>query len=400
MLVDFGSLVEIVSERKPADLSEIDNYVSTDTMLRNFGGVQKATTMPATGNVTVYHPSEILFSNIRTYFRKVWKANCLGTCSNDVLVFRSRDTRKLLNHFLFHVCRSDVFIEFTVQTSKGAKMPRGDKEAIKGFQFPLPSIKVQKEISAVLGSLDEKIEVNRRMNETLEAMARALFKDWFVDFGPTRAKMQHREPYLTREIWDLFPDTLDASAIPTGWGTKLLGNIVTPKKGKTITKKQCFEGKIPVVAGGLEPAYFHNQSNVTAPVVTISASGANAGYVNLYHQDIWASDCSYISKEQSNTIYFWYLFLKYNQSHIFHMQQGAAQPHVYPSDLARLSLSYPQNMNLLNAFDELVTPIFERIKVSNEESRTLAQTRDLLLPKLMSGEIRVADAKTTRKEKT
>ena len=152
------------------------------------------------------------------------------------------------------------------------------------------------------------------------------------------------------------------------------------------------EGIIPVVAGGLKPAYFHNQSNVEAPVVSISSSGANAGFTRLYNENIWASDCSYISKQVTDTIYFWYVFLKINQQKIYHMQQGAAQPHIYPSDLMRLELTVPNDNKLIQYFENLISPYFQKISIAQKESKTLAELRDTLLPKLMSGEIRVKDA--------
>ena len=250
-------------------------------------------------------------------------------------------------------------------------------------------------VAKLIGLLDDKIEVNQKMNQTLENIAKATFKSWFVDFDPVRAKAEGRPTGLPSDISDLFPDELvdsELGKIPKGWSSKLLGNILTPKRGKTITKKDCGDGSIPVVAGGLEPAYFHDQSNVEAPVVTVSASGANAGYVKLHHQDIWASDCSYISYRETPTPLLWYIFLKLNQREIFHMQHGAAQPHIQPSDLRRLPVVFPNNEILWEALNELLIPVFSRIGIGLQENKILSQIRDTLLPKLISGQIRVPDA--------
>jgi type I restriction enzyme S subunit len=197
---------------------------------------------------------------------------------------------------------------------------------------------------------------------------------------------------MDAETAALFPSSFADDGLPVGWANKALGDIILPKRGKTITKSKTKEGTIPVVAGGLEPAYFHNQSNVEAPVVTISASGANAGFTRLYNENIWASDCSHISKQLTDTIYFWYVFLKINQQKIYHMQQGAAQPHIYPSDLIRLELTVPNDNKLIQHFENLISPYFQKISIAQKESKTLAELRDTLLPKLMSGEIRVKDA--------
>ena len=267
--------------------------------------------------------------------------------------------------------------------------------ALKSLPFTPPALKDQKAIAHILGTLDDKIELNQKMNETLEEIAKAIFKSWFVDFDPVRAKMAGRSTGLSDDISGLFSDKLvdsEIGEIPEGWVSRELGEHVIPKKGKTITKKKTVEGEVPVVAGGLEPAYFHNQSNVDAPVTAISASGANAGFVRIYFQDIWASDCSYISREQTDVPYFWYVFLKSNQEKIYHMQQGAAQPHIYPSDLMRLIAILPNDLKLQKSFEELVTPFFDKTSISQREMRILSDLRDTLLPKLISGRLRIPDA--------
>ena len=270
--------------------------------------------------------------------------------------------------------------------------------AVKNLsKYPLfvPCLSNQKAIAHILGKLDDKIELNQKMNQTLEEIAKAIFKSWFVDFDPVRAKMEGRPTGLPPEIDELFPDELvdsEIGAIPKRWSVSTLGDLVTPKKGKSITKKKIVEGSVPVVAGGLSPAYYHNTSNVKAPTVTISASGANAGFARLYNEDIWASDCSYISEEQTPFVFLWYVFLKIRQEKIYHMQQGAAQPHIYPSDLMRLQLAYPESDELWRRALDLIAPMFLRIGNADKESVVLSDLRDTLLPKLISGELRIPDA--------
>jgi type I restriction enzyme S subunit len=207
--------------------------------------------------------------------------------------------------------------------------------------------------------------------------------------------MQGRAPEgMDEATAALFPDGFEESElgpVPKGWKTLAVGDLMTPKRGKSITKTKCIDGNVPVVAGGLEPAYFHNQSNVSSPVITISASGANAGFVRLYQQAIWASDCSIISKEQTDSIYFWYVFLRSNQDSIYFMQQGAAQPHIYPSDLMRLNICMPQSKELSYFFHRFVSPFFEKIGLANAEIQTLSRLRDTLLPRLISGQLHISE---------
>ena len=264
----------------------------------------------------------------------------------------------------------------------------------KKIKIPNHSLEEQKKISRILNILNSKIEVNQKMNETLEEIAKTLFKSWFVDFDPVREKAEGRSTKLSKEISDLFPDSFEDSElgeIPKGWNLSTFGDFVTPIRGKVITKKTTNPGDIPVVAGGLEPAYFHSTANVQGPAVTISASGANAGYTNLYFEDIWASDCSYISNNQSSNVFTSYIFLKFNQERIFDSQHGAAQPHIYPDDLRRLDMVIPNN-DLYATFENLITSFFNKIKLNKDQTKNLISLRDALLPKLISGELKIPDS--------
>ena len=278
----FGEIVSLVSNKVASSDVSSENYISTDNMLPNCGGVTIASSLPNANKFNGFCESDTLFSNIRTYFRKVWFAEFTGGASADVLIFRTKDIATLDPQFLYYLVSSKTFIDFTDLTSKGAKMPRGDKEAIVRLPLKLPSISKQKAIASVLGALDDKIENNRRMNETLEEMARAIFKSWFVDFDPVRAKAAGNPPaHMDADTAALFPSTFGDDGLPVGWINTTVGDLVVPKRGKTITRSKTIEGVVPVVAGGLEPAYFHNQSNVDGPVITISASGANAGFYTI-----------------------------------------------------------------------------------------------------------------------
>ena len=198
---------------------------------------------------------------------------------------------------------------------------------------------------------------NRRINDNLEQQAMTIFDNMF--------------PTVTS-------------------GEDMIGNIITPKRGKGLLSKDAVEGNVPVVAGGLEPATYHNESNTIAPVVTISASGANAGYVNLWHIPVWSSDSSFIDSAMTSNIYFWYVILKKRQKEIFDAQTGSAQPHIYPKHIAEMPLGKFE-LSDVEKFTEIVTPMFEMRGKNLKESKRLAAVRDLLLPKLMSGELKIND---------
>ena len=274
---------------------------------------------------------------------------------------------EFLYYFFLHKGRTGHLASlFTGSTIK--HLPR---EKLALVEVPLPPRSAQDQIASVLSAYDDLIESNRRRIQLLEQAARLLYKEWFVH-------LRFPGHEHTRTI----------DGVPEGWERQSLGEFATILKGKNITKETIEEGDVPVVAGGLKPAYYHNAANASGPVITVSASGANAGHVALYHQDVWASDCSYLSSSDNSEIWFLYLSMKYCQAEITGMQQGAAQPHVYPKHLKRLGLLLPSR-NLRDLFKETVEVCFLQIANLEKQTEKLAKARDLLLPKLMNGEVAV-----------
>lgn len=257
------------------------------------------------------------------------------------------------------------------KVTRGATQDNLSIAKLLAFKFQTPAVTTQRRIGEILRNYGDLIDNNRRRIALLEEAARQLHREWFV-----RLRFPGHEHVKTKD------------GVPEGWETKSLGELVEIKKGKSITQAIAQKGAVPVVAGGLEPAYYHDKANATGPVVTISASGANAGFVCIYHEDIWASDCSYVSSDSTSHLYYYYCFLKSRQREVFGLQKGAAQPHVYPKDLIRLDTVRPPD-RLLQHFTEAVKPSFALIENINKQNRLLVAARDLLLPRLMSGEIPV-----------
>ena len=334
-------------------------------------------------------PGDLIVSNSAT--PGLPKFMDINACIHDGWLL-IREFEGIDKEFLYYLLINDR--KYLVSQGTGTVFTNLKTDILKNHIIQLPTINVQKTIASFLSKLDSKIELNQKMNENLEEIAKTLFKSWFIDFDPVRAKAEGRPTGLSKEISDLFPGSFEDSElgeIPKGWNLLTFGDFVTPVRGKVITKKTTNPGDIPVVAGGLEPAYFHSIANVEGPAVTISASGANAGYTNLYYEDIWASDCSYISNKQSSNVFTSYIFLKLNQGRIFDSQHGAAQPHIYPDDLRRLDMFIPSN-DLYETFENLITSFFNKIKLNIEETKNLISLRDTLLPKLISGELKIPDA--------
>ena len=270
----------------------------------------------------------------------------------------------------------------------------------------------------LLDALDDKIELNRRMNETLEAMARAIFKDWFVDFGPTRAKAKGRAPYLAHEIWDLFPDAFDEADKPVGWELSEIGKEVEAVGGATPSTKEpsYWEGgenhwatpkdlsklASPVLLDTnrkITDAAVNKISSGLLPVGTVLLSSrAPIGYLAItevptaVNQGFIAMVCR---KRLPNVFV---LFWSYeNLDYIKGISGGSTFAEISKKAFRPVPVVVPSE-RILTAYESLIRPFYERIVANTKESASLAQTRDFLLPKLMSGEIRPAEAEKMRVE--
>ena len=254
--------------------------------------------------------------------------------------------------FIYYQLQSPHFKNYIKFYTTGSTIGHISLKTMRNYSFLVPPLPTQQKIAAILSSLDDKIELNNKINENLEQQAQALFKSWFIDNSDK---------------------------------TKTIGDYITPKRGKNLLSKDAIIGDVPVVAGGLEPATYHNVANTKEPVITISASGANAGFVKLWNIPVWSSDSSFIDSEMTKDIYFWYVLLKMRQKEIFDSQTGSAQPHIYPQHIAVLPIT-ELDMKKVSKFTELVTPLFQQIGNNQQENIKLSTIRDTLLPKLMNGE--------------
>ena len=273
------------------------------------------------------------------------------------------------------ICKKD-FASLNV----GSAVPSLTVPVIEDIDIQLPSKETQNRIVTILKSLDDKIEVNRRINDNFHYQKLLeIIYIWMIT-----SLINDNLEQQAMAIFDMmFPAVVS--------GEDMIGNVITPKRGKGLLSKDAVEGNVPVVAGGLEPATYHNESNTVAPVVTISASGANAGFVNLWQIPVWSSDSSFIDASMTENVYFWYVMLKKRQKEIFDAQTGSAQPHIYPKHIAEMPMGNFEQSDV-EKFTELVTPMFEIRGRNLKESERLASLRDTLLPKLMSGELILDEA--------
>ena len=273
--------------------------------------------------------------------------------------------------FLYYWIKSENGYNALYNIAIGSAQKALTIAAIKGYEIPLPPLQTQHRIANILSRYDSLIENYQKQIKLLEEAAQRLYKEWFVDLR--------------------FPgheNTKIVDGVPEGWTPSQLGQLAEFKRGKTITKKDVIDGDIPVVAGGLEPAYYCNKSNTAERVITISGSGANAGFTRMYFEKVWASDCSFVDASVTPFLHFVYCYLKANKTTIDNMQKGAAQPHVYAKDINSLSICIPIE-SVLKSFEEKVSNYFDTTASLQSQLRLLTEARDRLLPKLTNGEMEI-----------
>ena len=328
-----------------------------------------------------------------------------GKCSiflgdNEPATFESHIIRVRLNqakanplyyYYYFQSHEGRAAIQSIVEQGAGASGIRAtDLAAIDVAWCP---ITVQDAIAHILGTLDDKIELNRRMNETLEEMARALFKSWFVDFDPVRAKMEGRDTGLPPDVAALFPDRLvesELGEIPEGWEVKGLGELIELAYGKALKADDRKNGSIPVYGSNGQVGW-HDKKLAAGPGIVVGRKG-NPGIVTWAHSDFFPIDTTFYVVPKNTDQELPFLFFALTAQDLPSIAADSAVPGLN-RNLAYMNRQLVSDKQVIDEFNHYASEIFTRRHRLEEESRTLAALRDALLPKLMSGELWVRDAK-------
>lgn len=357
-------------------VSELDNtsYISTENMYENRGGISLSSGLPNVKSVCKFKRGDVLVSNIRPYFKKIWLADKDGGCSNDILVFKSEN---MDNKFLFYTLSQDYFFDFMMSGSKGAKMPRGDKDQIKTFPILFPeSIEEQRAIAGVLSSLDDKIELLQQQNKTLEELAQTLFKHTFI----TNPNPQWKEESLDENINFL--------------------NGIAAQKYPAIEGEECLSVvKIAELKNGISAKT--NKANKNVPVEYVVNNGdllfswSGSLFLTIWHggegllnQHLFKVTSSLYSDP------FCYFWIDHHLPwfKVIAASKAVTMGHIKRSHLKEAKIVVPDETTM-QEFNSKVKPMFDKISENIKQIATLTQTRDTLLPKLISGEVKVKDIK-------
>jgi type I restriction enzyme S subunit len=335
--------------------------------------------------------------------------------SPQLCFWRSLDNEVIHPRFLFYWVQGKEFYgqykSVSQKTDMAEYVSLSDQ---RSMEITLPNLDQQKAIAHILGTLDDKIELNRKTNETLEAMAKALFKSWFVDFDPVRAKAEGRPTGLPAEISDLFPDSFEDSElgeIPSGWGVKSLDEVAHFLNGLALRKFPPEDGAptLPVIKiAQLKKGDSIGADRCSTAVpsdyvvrdgdVLFSWSGSLA-------VDIWCGGDGalnqHLFKVTSKTRDKWF-FLHWIKHHLPEFQEIAQGKATTMGHIQRYHLSEAKALiptpSLLAAMDSVFAPLLDRAYGLRKQSKDLGTTRDALLPKLISGEIRIPDAEKMLEE--
>ena len=357
------------------------NYISTENMLPNKCGITEASSLPTVSLTQEYKNGDVLVSNIRPYFKKIWQAQYDGGCSNDVLVFvPNSNTDK---DFLYYVLADDDFFTYSMATSKGTKMPRGDKTSIMQYEVPLIDLQVQEKIASVLKALDKKIELNKKINNNLEQQIKALYNKFFVD---TQNSEWNEVPFSKLIFFQEGPGIRNWQYVDEG--VKFInircinnGNINTTTANK-ISKEEAY-GK-------------YNHFLLEPYDIVMSCSGTLGRYAIVQEEHLpLCLNTSVIRFRPAQNKFDYSFVYGYMTSSEFLNQQimmanGSAQVNFGPTHLKQIVIKEPP-IEIRKQFNEIVFPILNNMICNRSENSKLALLRDTLLPKLMSGELDVSD---------
>lgn len=358
------------------------NYISTENMLPNKCGITEASSLPTVSLTQEYNSGDVLVSNIRPYFKKIWQAEYDGGCSNDVLVFVPKPNTD--KDFLYYVLADDDFFTYSMATSKGTKMPRGDKTSIMQYEVPLIDLQVQKKIASVLKALDEKIKLNNEINNNLEEQLSALFVNMFghsidsldnsdIKLGDLIESVDNRgkTPPLSDEPTD-YP-IIDVRAL--SGNSRIIDYTNCTKYVSKETYNNWFRSGHP-----------KEYDILISTVGSLAEMKIFLGTIGCIAQNVVGFRTKGISP------LYLYQYLNYIKNDLVAYNIGSVQPSIKVTHIIKHSI-YIASKEDIEIFDNIARNITKKIFANCQENEALKQMRDTLLPKLMSGELDVSNIK-------
>ena len=354
---------------------DLNNYISTENMLQNKEGVIHSARLPTVNQIQAYQPGDVLISNIRPYFKKIWYADRSGGCSNDILVLRAKENT--YPGFLYYLLSDNAFFNYAAATARGTKMPRGDKDAIMKYEVPNLPIGIQIKIADILSALDAQISNNKAINNHLEQIAQAIFKKEFVSL----------------------------SSLPIGWQQASLIDIADYLNGLAMQKYRPTDDErgIPVLKiKELRQGGCDNNSELCSPNIKSEYIIQNGDVIFSWSGslliDFWCDGIcglnQHLFKVSSKKYdkWFYYAWIKHYLNHFIAVaaDKATTMGHIKRDELIKTEVFIPTEEDY-NRIGSLLNPIYDLIISNRIENNQLAKTRNSLLPRLISGELDISE---------
>jgi type I restriction enzyme, S subunit len=289
-------------------------------------------------------------------------------------VARLRARQPLDQGYLKYIIGSAAFTDHVLAVQTGTAVPHISGDQIRSFAFELPSLSEQHAVVEILGALDDKIDLNRRTNETLESIVRALFKSWFVDLDGVAAQDRIQTP--------------DGLTIPRGWALRTIGDVAEFAYGKALKEEERRPGEVPVFGSNGQVGW-HDTALAKGPGIIIGRKG-NPGVVTWAPTDFFAIDTTFFVQPRI-PLGLPFLHQSLKLQHLPSLAADSAVPGLN-RQIAYMNKILVPPRRLTHSFDDAVAPLYARTFSNERENRTLAALRDALLPRLLSGEVRIRDA--------
>ena len=375
MKYNLSDICDYVKGKIDVAVLDEETYISTENMMPNKGGITRASSLPTVAQTQVFSAGDVLVSNIRPYFKKIWFAEYDGGCSNDVLVFRAKDG--VSKRFLYYVLADDAFFDYSMATSKGTKMPRGDKTAIMKYEVPRFTYEEQEKIAGILEVLDRKIQLNTEINENLLQQAQSVFTQEFLSLdsipdGWQESSLLGIADYLNGLAMQKYRPKEDEQGLPV-------------LKIKELRQGSC-DSNSELCSPSIKPEYIVHDGDVI-----FSWSGSLL-------VDLWCGGTcglnQHLFKVTSSTYDKWFYYTWTNH----HLQKFAAiaadmattMGHIKREELAKAEVLIPSQSDY-DRIGGLLAPLYDLVIANRIENRKLASLRDELLPQLMSGQLDVSE---------
>jgi len=366
------------------------NYISTDNMLPNKAGITLSEYVPVKGKYTIFNKSDILVSNIRPYFKKIWFAGFDGGCSNDVIVFRPNE-ELIYPNYLYYVLSKDDFFDFMMAGSNGTKMPRGNKKSIPTYRINLPPLPTQRKMAKILSAYDDLIENNLKRIKLLEEMAQITYEEWFV-----RMKFPGHEDAVFDE----------ETGLPEGWKKVKLGEVA--KLNNQSLKSDFTSDILYIDIAGVSPNRIDSKTKYEfskAPgrarrivkhgdIIWSCVRPNRKSHAVIWHPEknlIASTGFCVISPKKLPTSYLYqFLTTDLYVGYLTNVAGGAAYPAVKPVHFEESEIISP-SAELVSKYDNIYGNSLDISWNLQNQNQHLKEARDILLPRLMTGMIDVEE---------